>query len=137
MLAGRYALYIGAVGGKQWAMRMRNWVLGLLLLAGGVSRGWEVSSLRYNVDVWRGRGGQNELPENTVIALAQTRDGYLWLGTQDGLARFDGLQFNTFDKANTPGLNSVLIAHIFEDSASNLWVGTVLGGITLIKNGSA
>jgi ligand-binding sensor domain-containing protein/signal transduction histidine kinase len=78
---------------------------------------------------------QNRLPENTVTAITQTRDGYLWLGTLDGLARFDGLRFATFDESNTPGLTSSRILKIFEDSQTNLWIWTEGAGIFLVRNG--
>src|SRR5262245_29712885 len=42
------------------------------------------------------------LPENSVRAIVETRDGYLWLGTANGLARFDGVRFTVFDSANRP-----------------------------------
>src|ERR1041384_8374599 len=56
------------------------------------------------------------LPNATVNAVLQTRDGYLWLGTYDGLARFDGVGFTIFDKRNTPGMsvNDCFVLH--EDS---------------------
>lgn len=67
--------------------------------------------------------------------MTQTRDGYLWLGTLKGLVRFDGVSFTVFDENNTPGLKSSRIVHLFEDSRSNLWVGTETAGIALIKEG--
>jgi ligand-binding sensor domain-containing protein/signal transduction histidine kinase len=67
--------------------------------------------------------------------MTQTRDGYLWLGTVKGLVRFDGYQFTLFDENNTPGLNSSRIVCLFEDSRSNLWVGTESAGVALIKDG--
>ena len=51
----------------------------------------------------------------TIYAMAQSRDGYLWVSTMDGLARFDGVQFDKFSEGNTPGLNGVVIAYFFED----------------------
>ncbi len=53
----------------------------------------------FRVDVWQTEEG---LPHNTVTALTQTRDGYLWLGTQGGLVRFDGVRFTVLDTHNTP-----------------------------------
>jgi ligand-binding sensor domain-containing protein len=44
------------------------------------------------------------LPQNTVTGVVQTPDGYLWLSTFDGLARFDGVRFTIFDKGNTKGI---------------------------------
>ena len=53
----------------------------------------------YQVTRWT---SENGLPQNTIKALAQTRDGYLWFGTLKGLARFDGWKFKIFDRDNTP-----------------------------------
>jgi ligand-binding sensor domain-containing protein/signal transduction histidine kinase len=75
------------------------------------------------------------LPQSSVIAMTQTRDGYLWLGTLKGLVRFDGVNFTVFDENNTPGLNNSRIVYLFEDSRSHLWVGTETAGIALVKDG--
>lgn len=58
---------------------------------------------QYRFDSWT---TDNGLPHNAVWALRQTRDGYLWLATGDGLVRFDGVRFRVFNKANTPGLTN-------------------------------
>lgn len=83
------------------------------------------------VDVWRAKEG---LRQSSVFSIIQSRDGYLWLGTLDGLARFDGVRFTYFDEASTPGLTSSSIVHLFEDSRSNLWVGTQSDGVVEIQN---
>ncbi|MEO5803754.1 MAG: two-component regulator propeller domain-containing protein, partial [Verrucomicrobiota bacterium] len=87
---------------------------------------------RFSVDVW---GTEEGLPQSSVIAMAQTQDGYLWFGTLNGLVRFDGLHFTVFDESNTPGLSSSRIVKLFEDSKKNLWLGTETAGAALIKNG--
>ena len=74
-------------------------------------------------------------PDDSVLALTQTRDGYLWVGTLFGLARFDGVRFTVFDESNTPKLPSIKIVRLFEDSHGNLWVGTSTAGAALIKDG--
>src|SRR5208282_4753259 len=84
------------------------------------------------VDSWSTREG---LPESAVISVIQTRDGYLWLGTLNGLVRFDGNHFTVFDENNTPGLTSDRIVFLFEDNETNLWVGTGSAGLAVIKNG--
>jgi hypothetical protein len=86
----------------------------------------------YTIDVWDTEDG---LPQNSVIAMTQTRDGYLWLGTLNGLARFDGVRFTVFDESNTPGLNSSRIVSLFEDSRGYLWIGTETAGVALAKDG--
>src|SRR6266540_3634831 len=77
----------------------------------------------------------DQLPHATVPALAQTHDGYLWVGTYEGLARFNGSDFTVFDKRNTP-LESVAIATLFEDSGGTLWIGTISGGLYRYKDGT-
>lgn len=86
------------------------------------------------VDVW---GTADGLPQSSVIAIAQTRDGYLWLGTLNGLVRFDGQAFTIFNVNNTPGLPGNKIIFLFEDDDANLWVGTANGAICVIKDGVA
>ncbi len=78
--------------------------------------------------------GEEGLPENVVMSLAQTRDGFLWTGTLNGLARFDGEQFNVFLPGNTPQLKSTAITCLVEDSKSNLWIGTDGGGVTVVSD---
>src|ERR1044072_2304760 len=58
---------------------------------------------------------ENVLPQNTVQAIVQTHDGYLWIGTQEGLARFDGLNFTVLDQENTPAFKSNDIRFLHED----------------------
>ena len=76
------------------------------------------------------------LPLNKVRAIVQTRDGYLWVGTYNGLARFDGVRFKVFDVANTTGLRNNAIESLCEDRDGRLWVGDNLGGISVLVNGS-
>ena len=70
---------------------------------------------------------ENGLPQNTVQAIVQTQDGYLWIGTQEGLARFDGLNFTVFDKENTPAFKSNDIRFLYEDRQGRLWISTSYG----------
>ena len=84
------------------------------------------------VDAWTSKDG---LPENAVISVIQTRDGYLWIGTLNGLVRFDGNQFTVFNEYNTPGLNSDRIVYLFEDSHTNLWIGTDTAEVALVQDG--
>ena len=75
----------------------------------------------------RGWSVEAGLPQVSVSAMAQDEQGYIWLGTQGGLARFDGHQFTVFNTANTPQLLSNLITSLYLDSNKRLWVGTVNG----------
>ncbi|HLM75734.1 MAG TPA: two-component regulator propeller domain-containing protein, partial [Polyangiaceae bacterium] len=85
----------------------------------------------YIHDIWRSKDG---LPQDTVQAIAQTRDGYLWLGTLEGLARFDGVRFTTFDTGNTPELRHNVVLALSEGRDGELWIGTT-GGLAKLENG--
>jgi signal transduction histidine kinase/ligand-binding sensor domain-containing protein len=84
---------------------------------------------------WVARSWQTEdgLPQNTVNALLQTRDGFLWVGTSGGLARFDGVRFLKFGLQD--GLRSVRISTLVEDKQGALWIGTTGGGLSRRENG--
>ena len=73
---------------------------------------------------------EDGLPQNTVKAVTQTQDGYLWMGTQAGLVRFDGVSFRAYDRSNTPGLGSDHIVTLLETRNGDLWIGTDGGGLT-------
>ncbi len=72
-------------------------------------------------------GMENGLPQNTVQALVQTRDGYIWLGTEVGLVRFDGNSFAVFDKNSTPALPGSDVRCLLETHDGALWIGTSEG----------
>jgi ligand-binding sensor domain-containing protein len=68
---------------------------------------------------------ENGLPQNSIKALAQTRDGYLWLGTLKGLVRFDGVRFKLFDHSNTPEMTHDSINDLaVNEKDGGLWIGT-------------
>jgi len=75
------------------------------------------------------------LPQNTVTSILQAKDGYIWLGTFGGLARFDGVRFTVFDSTNTPGFNSNRVLSIEQDSLGRIWVGTDSGEVYLFSAG--
>ncbi|MCW5552316.1 MAG: hypothetical protein KIS67_09105 [Verrucomicrobiae bacterium] len=77
---------------------------------------------QYQLDNWTTQGG---LPANKVNALLQTSDGYLWVGTVAGLARFDGLRFTVFDESNVPEMADTgsNIRALHEDEQKRLWIG--------------
>ncbi|MGO8934787.1 MAG: two-component regulator propeller domain-containing protein [Terracidiphilus sp.] len=70
---------------------------------------------------------ENGLPQNTVQALAQTKDGFLWLGTEAGLVRFDGIEFETYDRSSTPALPGSDIRCLLVARDGALWIGTNAG----------
>ena len=84
------------------------------------------------IDSWQTDAG---LPHNSVTAVLQSWDGYLWVGTSNGLARFDGVRFTTFRSPDTPGLRSNRILCLYEDAYGALWIGTDGGGLTCYHSG--
>ncbi|GAG41271.1 unnamed protein product [marine sediment metagenome] len=86
---------------------------------------------QYVHDVWQIEDG---LPQNTITAILQTRDGYIWLGTQEGLVRFDGVRFTVFDKRNTEDIKNSHILTLFEDHEGSLWIGTYCGGLNRLRD---
>jgi signal transduction histidine kinase/ligand-binding sensor domain-containing protein len=87
---------------------------------------------QYRVDKWTTDDG---LPQNSVTGLTQTRDGYIWLTTNDGLVRFDGARFQVFNKSNTPELTTNRLVGAFEDKSGRLWFQTEDGGIVFYEKG--
>ncbi len=80
-------------------------------------------------------GTPDGLPQNSVQAIAQTPDGYLWFGTQEGLVRFDGVRFTVFDKHNTPALRHNSVQCLTVTRNGDLWIGTFVGGATRLRKG--
>ena len=78
---------------------------------------------------------ENGLPQNKVAAVLQTHDGYLWIGTYNGLARFDGVRFVCYDSGNTPELADSLVTSLFEDKDGALWIGHETGEVTIYAQG--
>ncbi len=80
--------------------------------------------------IWTTKDG---IPQNTIYSIVQDSHGYIWIGTDGGLARFDGLEFKLFNKSNTPAIKNDSITSLFISSDKTLWIGTYGGGITLHK----
>ncbi|HVG63289.1 MAG TPA: two-component regulator propeller domain-containing protein [Hyalangium sp.] len=103
-------------------------LVGLITLLGAPGRGWALEPGKalpqFPHSSW---GTEDGLPQNSVLALAQTPDGYLWAGTGEGLVRFDGIRFTLFDEATTPELPENLIRCLETGPDGTLWIGTRAG----------
>jgi signal transduction histidine kinase/ligand-binding sensor domain-containing protein len=85
----------------------------------------DTTQTQYRITRWT---AENGLPQNHITALAQTPDGYLWLGTLAGLARFDGLRFKAFNHRNTPEMTHDAINDLAVDQKDgSLWIATEAG----------
>lgn len=101
-------------------------VVGLLLVGLiGPETGWALDPATKPVDYIATRwDAESGLPHNAVRHLYQTRDGYIWIGTGFGLARFDGMKFTVFTRNNTPDLVGNTVTGLAETPDGNLWIGT-------------
>ena len=75
------------------------------------------------------------LPDSSVTAVTQTPDGYLWIGTKNGLARFDGVRFVAFNPGNTPAIENARVQRLLIDSAGTLWINTFDGALISFRDG--
>src|SRR5689334_6628586 len=115
-------------------------VVCLTLLAVCATRSWSANNAtpapsHLNGATFQSWSTEDGLPQSSVQAILQTRDGYLWVGTMNGLARFDGVRFRTYTAANTPELFSDSINVLYEDRAGDLWIGSVDGGLARYHQG--
>lgn len=105
----------------------------LFLLLSGSVRAITTGSGDYLIDVFTGEKG---LPNSSVTAIAQTPDGYLWVGTYNGLARFDGERFVKFYPDNAPGLRNARIRRLYATPDGTLWICAHDGSITSYRDHS-
>lgn len=122
---------------KPWFAPLMRGVVTLAVLL--VSPGRRVYGLdperavtQYVVDTWR---SPQALPNDDVTSVVQTRDGYLWVGTVEGLARFDGVRSVVFNKTNTPAIANNWVRALLEDRSGRLWIGTFGGGLVCLQGG--
>jgi signal transduction histidine kinase/ligand-binding sensor domain-containing protein len=87
---------------------------------------------QYTHEVWQTDHG---LPQNSVNSIQQTKDGFLWLATQEGLVRFDGVQFTVFDKNNTPQIKNNHIVSLCLDKQGVLWIAMLSEGVLTYDQG--
>ncbi len=91
-----------------------------------------LSLTQYIHRIWQVTQG---LPQAAIYSIWQTHDGYLWLGTQTGLVRFDGVRFTSFDDPTVPGLKNAWVGNLLEDRQNNLWIGSNDAGLFRLRDG--
>jgi len=101
------------------------------LPAGALEAGKPVS--QFSLAAWQIDAG---LPHNLVQGIAQTPDGYLWLATQEGLARFDGVRFAVFDRRTTAAMSANDVEPIYVTGVGSLWVGVCAGRLWRYQDGA-
>jgi ligand-binding sensor domain-containing protein/signal transduction histidine kinase len=86
----------------------------------------------FGVSRWMPEDG---LPAESINAILQSSDGYIWLGTDDGLARFDGVHFKVFDTRTTSEFRNNRVGAVIQDQSGTIWVGTKGGGLLSYHDG--
>ena len=114
------------------ATALRRITAAILLAVALLSANAQVAPRAYRESIWLAEDG---LPDDAVTTCLQTRDGYIWIGTEKGLARFDGVTFREFNTWNTKELHSDRISALTEDALGTLWIGTKGGGVTHCRDG--
>lgn len=112
---------------------MAQLVIMLLLVLPAFALPSGKSIWEYDRRIWQTQDG---LPEDTIQAITQTTDGYLWVGTREGLARFDGFRFVVFDHSNTPAFHDDSVLSLYQARNGALWIGTEGGGLVRLKDGA-
>lgn len=113
------------------SLRAVRWIA---LLAGALAAQTTTSSRgeSYIIDQWTVNNG---LPQNTVASVIQTSDGFLWLGTNGGLVRFDGVRFQSFPMSEGGEGRAYRITSLVEGLDSSLWIGTEDGQLFRYRDG--
>ena len=88
---------------------------------------------QYTIKEWNMESG---LPNNAIMDIEQTAEGYLWLATYNGLTRFDGIEFQVYNRSTSPEFVTNSISALVVDDQNNLWVGTNGGGLLRYFQGS-
>ncbi|MFI5151379.1 MAG: two-component regulator propeller domain-containing protein [Bacteroidia bacterium] len=90
------------------------------------------SATDFTIENWT---SENGLPQNSVVSMLQTRDGFLWLSTTNGLLRFDGKTFRTYNSSNTKGLEGTSFPVLFESRLGILWLLNLNGQLLKLEQG--
>ncbi len=86
----------------------------------------------FSIESWQADQG---LPQKSVTAIFQGQDGYIWLGTYNGLVRFDGVRFVVFDALNSPGLKNSRITSLYQTADKAIWIGHESGDVSCLRDG--
>jgi len=114
-------------GARRRKTRTALWLLILLWACGGAhAQGLSPALGDYAHDTWTTRDG---LPHNTIVEIAQTREGYLWLASWEGLVRYNGIDFRTFGRTSRPALQDNAITAVHAGADGELWFADSRGNL--------
>ena len=118
---------------KKYISLMLCFVLLPLQVVRAADSNSQLAETASDILVWRAADG---LPSDSVTAILQTRDGFLWVGTSAGLVRFDGVKFTTVKLTVPPQTTPVHVTALCEDEDGRLWIGTQQDGLFELAQGS-
>ncbi len=117
-------------------MRVRVWSILLLAFLALAPRAYALDPARtlsqYVHRIWQVQQG---LPQASIYSIVETHDGYLWLGTQTGLVKFDGVRFTTIDQMDGISSADIWVTQLLEDDQHALWIGTNQSGLLELHDG--
>jgi len=116
-------------GLRPWFVLLAGLLLGFAPAAQALKA--DKAFANFVLDTWSIQDG---LPQISALSLAQDRTGYVWVGTQSGLARFDGVRFVSYTPQDTPALAGIWIRSLLADRAGRLWIGTYKG-LAVLEDG--
>ena len=103
-----------------WEVRVRHVAfLAALLCTSALALNPNHRLTQYVHRVWQSQPG---LPQASIYTVTQTHDGYLWLGTQSGVVRFDGVRFTPVRALDQASLGSTWFRRIVEDNTGRVWL---------------
>ena len=114
---------------------LSNLLIWVILVAGTARGGTVVPTPILPGYVHETFGVEHGLPKAGINDVLQTRDGYLWIATFDGLARFDGMRFEIFDSERFPALGSNRIVNLLETRDATLWILSEQGHLSRYRQG--
>jgi ligand-binding sensor domain-containing protein/signal transduction histidine kinase len=105
-------------------------LLGITLACANNAQLLAQTARSFSPDPFEVRPADGGWQPNSITAIVQTSDGYLWLGTYHGLVRFDGVSYTVFDSGNTPRLANGRITSLYEGPDHSLWIGHETGHVS-------
>ncbi|EGA70715.1 putative periplasmic ligand-binding sensor protein [Vibrio sinaloensis DSM 21326] len=114
------------MGVQNWIAKVQTGLLLIILCLGSTFPSYASGLKEYLYETWTSRDG---LPHNSINAITQTTDGYLWFATWEGIARFNGHDFKHYTRGPNSGLIDSGIRTLYSDPQGGLLAGGVRGGL--------
>jgi signal transduction histidine kinase/ligand-binding sensor domain-containing protein len=124
-----------AVPPLRWTLRFRPRRLELLVFVFAflpVAFAETPPSADFAIETWQ---TDNGLPQNSVTSVFQSSDGYIYAGTYNGMARFDGVRFVVSDSVNKPALKNSRVTSLYQDKTGVIWIGHESGDVSWLADG--